>query len=95
MRVSKSAASKHTQLKIRTVTLKTQLVINLSRTEPIKTLFEWIDKYRDDESDKEYELHTVFPIVEIRRNDTRTLEDIGLFPARALSMHYIDIGNDE
>ena len=88
IKVSKSAAKKVTTLKIRTVTLKTQLVIKLSKFDSVKTLFEWIDKYRDDDSEREYELHTVFPITEIRRNEVRTLEELGLFPERALSMHY-------
>jgi hypothetical protein len=90
IRVSKAAAKRATTIRIRTVTLKTQLIIQLSKTEPVKTLFKWIDKYRDDNSEQEFELHTVFPIIEFRRTDTRTLEELGLYPERALSMHYLE-----
>ena len=69
--------------------MKTQFIIQLPKTELITSLFQWIDKHRDDNSEKEYELHTIFPIVEFRRTDTRTIEDLGLYPERALSMHYI------
>lgn len=93
VKVSKSAAKKATILRISTMTYKTQLVIQLSRTDTIKSLFSWVDKYRDDKSKREYEFHTVFPITEFRRTDTRTLEDLGLYPERALTMHYIH--NDE
>lgn len=89
IKVSKSAAKKVTTLRIRTVTLKTQLVIKLSKTDTVKSVFEWVDKYRDDGTDQEYELHTIFPITEFRRTDPRTLEELGLFPERALSMHYV------
>ncbi|CAI2368578.1 unnamed protein product [Moneuplotes crassus] len=89
IKVSKSAAKKVTVLKIRTVTLKTQLVIKLSKTEKVKAIFDLVDKYRDDNSEEEYELHTVFPITEFRRTDPRTLEELGLYPERALSMHYV------
>ena len=89
IKVSKSAAKQVATLKIRTVTLKTQLIIKLSKTDPVKKLFEWVDKFRDDNDDREYELHTVFPISEIRRTDTRSLGELGLYPERALSMHYV------
>jgi len=90
IRVSKAAATRCTTIRLRTVTLKTQLVIHLSKTDLAKSLFEWVDKYRDDNSEQEYELHTVFPIIEFRRTDVRNLEELGLFPERALSMHYIE-----
>jgi hypothetical protein len=90
VKVSKSASGKATLLRISTVTYKTTLIIQLSRTDTFKTLFSWVDKYRDDKTDREYELHTIFPIVEYRRTDTRTLEDVGLYPERALTMQYIN-----
>jgi hypothetical protein len=58
--------------------------------EPLRSLFRYINKYRDDNSEEDYELRTVFPIVKYLNDESRTLRELGLYPKRALSMHYIE-----
>lgn len=58
--------------------------------EPLRTVFKYVDQHRDDNDSTDYELRTVFPIINFVRSETRTLRELGLFPKRALTMHVLE-----
>lgn len=62
----------------------------ISKDEPLKSLFRYIEKFRDDDSEEDFELRTVFPIVTFYKSENRTLRELGLFPKWAMTMHYVE-----
>ena len=73
-------------IKVLTNTKLCQLQIRIGRDEPISTIFTYVQKYRDDKEETDFELRTVFPIVAFRKSDTRTLRQMDLYPRRALEL---------
>lgn len=63
-------------------------VLRISLDETMKSVFRYIEKNWDDESEKEFELWTVFPIYTFDKSENWTLRELGLYPKRALTMHY-------
>ena len=48
-------------IKVLTSTKLTQLQMRIGRDEPVNILYKYVDKYRDDHSDDDYHLVTIFP----------------------------------
>ena len=64
----------------------------MGKKETIARLFDYVFFHRecmDVKSKDRFELRTIFPLIKMRHNDTRTLEDLGFLQRKSLGFYLL------
>ena len=69
---------------MRTETGKRNVIIKMLATDKIAQVYEYILPYIESEDGTHFELRTNFPNKAYRKQDTKTLKELGLAPSSAL-----------
>ena len=79
----KYSAEQIVTLRIRTETGKRTIIIKMLRKDKVEALYDYVQPYIEFD-DKPFELRSKFPNKAYLKNETKTLEELGLAPSSAL-----------
>lgn len=80
------------EVTVKTETKKKQLHIKMGKKEVVARLFDYVYGNRENQDVKnkdKFELRTIFPIVKLKHNDMRTLEELGFGKKKSLGFYLI------
>ncbi|CDW87017.1 ubx domain-containing protein 11 [Stylonychia lemnae] len=80
------------EITVKTENKKRQLLIKMGKKETIARLFDYVYVHRetmDVKNRDRFELRTIFPLIKLKHNDNRTLEELGFVQRKSLGFYLL------